>query len=181
MSTTPKIYVGGYHGQSLISKIIKAVTWGDFSHVALIRDDGQTIEAWHIGGVQHNKTPWILHTPETKITIFELLYPEGYHQAVWDSALKKVGQGYDFIALTGFIPGLRRIWKNNPLKWFCSHEVVNDCHLGGNLRLFNSTVPQYKIDPSYLVSSIWLRPIGQAKNMAEFLNTTNKQNTNRNT
>lgn len=163
------LYIGAYHGQSLVSKGIKVVTWGEISHVSLINPIGVTIEAWHKGGVQLSETPWVLHTPGTKISLFRLAYNG---ERVWEKALKEVGEEYDFKALLGFIPMLRQFHKNNKDKWFCSELVSYACDLNDNRSkyqaLFNDRVAYHKIDPSYLCSSPNLFFVTNVHNIAEF-------------
>ena len=153
---------------------------GDKSHVSLIRDDAETIESWHLdptaenwrdrlrGRVHRSASPWTIHTPGTPVEILELLYPEVLLSKVWASAESKVGRQYDFRALLGFVPGLRWFWRDDPKKWFCSHQLADDCCLDRKHRLFNRTVPTYKIDPTYACSSPWLLPLGLAQNPADF-------------
>jgi len=163
-----KVFVGGYKGVSPVSVLIKGATWSPYSHVSLIRDDGAAIESWHRGGVQSVATPFTLHTLGTVVDLFELNYPKEYHQNVWDSALQKVGAEYDFRALAGFIPCLRWLWKDNPNRWFCSHQIADDCSVDGFYRLFNNTTPTYKMSPGFVLSSPWLEKLGSMQSMMEF-------------
>ena len=166
-----KLYIGAYYGVSIVSRTIQLLTWGKISHVSLIRANGQTIEAWHKGGVCLRQSPWALHTPETKIRIFELAYAG---EKVWNKALQEVGKGYDFTALAGFIPGFRIFHKNDLNKWFCSELASYACDLSIKDKrvkycsLFNETIPYHKIDPAYLCSSVNLKPIGVAQDLEEF-------------
>jgi len=168
-----RVFIGGYRGISPVSLGIKAVTWSPYSHVSIINGSGWTIESWHKGGVQHVTDPFTLHSQDTIVDLFRLNYPEEIHLGVWGSALRKVGMGYDFRALTGFIPGLRWVWKNDPDKWFCSHQVADDCLASGTYRLFNKTTPMYKMSPGFVLSSPWLVKLGSMQNMAEFMVRTN--------
>ena len=154
-----KVYIGGCRGVSLVSMGIKLETWSPYSHVLLMRDDQMTIEAWHFGGVQKNLDPMTLHSPDTQIDLFEILYPEPLHHLIWENAEAKVGCEYDFRALLGFIPPLRWLWKNDPNRWFCSHTIADDCCIDEQYQLFNDTVPLYKIDPGFLLSSPYLKRI----------------------
>ena len=67
-----RVFVGGYKGTSLISRVIKALIWKRFSHVSLINSNETTIQSWHMGGTQKHEHPWVLHTPGTPIDIFAL-------------------------------------------------------------------------------------------------------------
>jgi len=163
-----KIFVGAYKGKKWTSKAIKLETWGKFSHVALINEKGHSIESRLKGGVQFFKTLWDDHKKGTEVLLLSLQYPQEYHRQVWRRAEEKVGCKYDWRALAGFNFMTRFLWKDDPKKWFCSHQVTDDCNLNNNYQLFNNTVKTYKIDPSYCVSSSWLKPLRIIKNMDEF-------------
>ena len=163
-----RVFIGGYRGVSLFSVGVRLGTWSLYSHTALIRDDGVSIESWHKGGVQKCNTPFTIHSDGTVVDLFELQYPKDLHSIVWASAEGMVGCGYDFRALLGFVPGLRWAWKDVSNKWFCSHQTAENCLIDERYRLFNKTLPTYKISPGYLLSSPWLRKLGSMKNMADF-------------
>ncbi len=163
-----KVYILGYKGKSLGSKIIKTVTWGHFSHVCIMKDKTfQVIESRLKGGVQQFDNPWTDHTKNTPIVIFKLKYPISLHDNIWEKAKSKLGLEYDWRALSGFSFITRWFWADDNRKWFCSHQVADDCDITDFHRLFNKTVPLYKIDPSYCVSSPFLEPIGEVRNMKE--------------
>ena len=163
-----KVYILGYKGKSLSSKIIKMVTWGKFSHVCVMRADTfQVIEARNQHGVQLFNNPWEDHTPETPIVIFKVKYPISLHDDIWNIASSYLGYDYDLISLLGFSWITRFMWKNSSKKVFCSEHVCLSCDVTDFHRLFNKTVPLYKIDPSYCCSSPFLEPIGEVRNMKE--------------
>ena len=168
MGNSNRVFIGGYKGKSFVSKCIKWATWKLLSHISLIKINGATIQSWHKGGTLLHKDPWELHTEGTPIDIYALSYPEEFHGIIWEKALKKVGSKYDFRALLGFIPFFRKLWKDNPDKWFCSHQVADDCLVDDEYRLFNTQLPTYKIDPGLLVASPYLYYIGTATNFLEF-------------
>jgi len=143
-----------YKGKSLISKLIKWQTFGQYSHAAWWLRDGTVIEAWHKGGVSHNDSPATLHTPGTEIDVFSI--PGVDEQAVEAFLKEQVGKGYDFAPVVrGF---LFRVMRDNPLKWFCS-ELSFDAVAAGGVKLL-SRVPAWKIHPTLLSYSPLLEPVG---------------------
>ena len=161
------IYLLGYEGLSLVSNVIQLATWSKFSHSAIAHTSGLTVEAWHIGGVDLVADPWANHTPGTPITTYDLDLTPATADKIWQAACGEVGKPYDFRALTGFIPGARWLWRDDPEKWFCSHLVADACKKGG-LPLFSPQTPLYKISPGLIDYAVPLKPLGVATNFAEF-------------
>jgi hypothetical protein len=139
------IYVLGYHGKSLISKMITKWTFagaGGTSHVSLV--NGATlmeIEAWHKGGVLPEHPVGSLHTPGTPATIYRIHASTQRQYAIWRKAHEYVGKGYDFVGIMGL---LRRRDRQNPDKVFCS-ELVDECEKAAGLKTLN--LPSHKITP----------------------------------
>jgi len=157
------IYILNYKGKSFISRCIQAITWSPYSHTAIANEIGETIEAWHIGGVLRAKNPWYNHTPGTIISVY------GYDKDdAWSVVSAEIGKKYDFRALLGFMPGLRLFWKDDPDKWFCSHLVAYGCLLAGK-SLFSSQTPLYKISPGMIDTSPSLRKLGDVSNFKDYL------------
>ncbi len=143
------LYILQYRGLSPISNLIKAISWGAFSHSAIANSNtGWVCEAWEKGGVSHEPSPWSNHTEGTVISVYELS-AKGREHHIWHEALQRIGQKYDYLSLMGFLPILRMFWKDDPNKYFCSHYVALCCRLGG-ARLFSQETPLYKISPSLL-------------------------------
>ena len=161
------IYILNYRGKSLISKLIKLATWGEFSHTALCTKQGHTIEAWHIGGVDKAPSPWHNHTTGTEVTVYGLKLSPVSAKRIWNEADNLVGSKYDFRALLGFIPGVRWLWGDNPQHWFCSHLVAVACKRGG-APLFSPQTKLYKISPALVDTSAELTRLGVVRDMIEF-------------
>jgi hypothetical protein len=112
---TIKIY--SYKGTSLMSKLIKFRTGGEYSHIA-IGIDGWVYEAW-VGagssGVVKSRSPYGYHTKDTQ---FEVLEVPMNNKANFKIFLEgQVGKEYDWRAILSFAFNWN---KNNPNEWFCS-------------------------------------------------------------
>lgn len=166
------IYILNYRGISIISKGIKFVTWGDFSHTAICNEHGITIEAWHHGGVEKTPSPWHNHKPNTEIIVYSLAINSITAAAIWKEAIFLVGTKYDFQALLGFIPVLRMFWKDVSTHWFCSHAVATACKRAGE-SLFSPQTKLYKVSPALIDTTPKLEEIGTVTNMYEFHNLIN--------
>ncbi len=163
------LYLAAYHGKSAISALIKAASWSKISHVALVRGDGTTIEAWHKGGVQQSFTPWDLHTPGTMIDFYRIGYPEDILEYAWKKAGREVGRGYDFLGVGGFVA---RILHQSRSRWFCSELVAYalDQDTDGVppvLALFNG-LPYHKTTPAMCTRSPWVELLFSCAAMDSF-------------
>ena len=58
----------------------------------------------------------------------------------------------------GFLPLLRKFWKDDPSKWFCSHLVSVSCSDAG-INLFSKETPLYKISPGLITMTPVIKPI----------------------
>ena len=161
------IYILNYKGRSTISKVIQLATWSEFSHSAIANETGDTIEAWHIGGVTKALTPWYNHTRGTEIVVYGLKLDPISARRIWEEADNLAGTKYDFRALLGFIPGLRWLWSDSPRHWFCSHLVAAACKRGG-APLFSPQTKLYKISPALIDTTPELKRLGVVRDMKEF-------------
>lgn len=145
-----------YQGRSLVSRLIRFVTWGKYSHVAVMLDDGRILEAWH----KPNGVRLISHLGEghevgTLVDVYdvpELPFPHSATTAAEDM----IGMKYDFAGLLGFV-FRRRTQDRNRL--FCSEAAVMLAAIGG-VKLIRA--PAWKVSPSLLATSALLKFYGQA-------------------
>jgi len=168
------MYILSYKGRSVASQLIKLVTWGSFSHTAICDIHGCTIEAITKKGVCVSNTPWSAHTINTPVIVYTLPIVQTIADRLWLNAQKYVGLKYDYKALTGFMPGLRWLWKDDIDKWFCSHLIAQICQ-EVNLNLFSPQSPLYKISPALIDTSVILKQLGEVHNMLEFNKLIQKQ------
>lgn len=96
--------------------LIRAVTWSQFSHVAIIDGDEVIEAAWP--RVRRSKLLDVLKThPVYRIAHFNT--PDDV--AVLDAARSQIGKPYDATALIGLL--FRRDWQESD-RWFCSELVA---------------------------------------------------------
>ena len=163
-----RIYILQYEGLSWVSKLIKFITWGPYSHSAISKTSGLTMEAWEKKGVDLADTPWENHTVNTPVNIYRLDASDKQCKDIWESAKFYINENYDWQALFGFIPLLRWLWRDASNKWFCSHFVAQTCREGG-VSLFSMSTPLYKISPNKIPWSVKLHWVGKANNINEYL------------
>jgi uncharacterized protein YycO len=145
-----------YRGSGLISTAIRWQTRGPYSHAAWMRRDGSVIEAWHLGGVMHNASPFTLHGEDAHVDLFELKGLTGRQRDAVETFLQnQVGSGYDWFGVIRFMSGVNR---NNEARWFCSELVAEALQFAGRPVL---QAEPWKISPSTLAWSTDLRMVAR--------------------
>lgn len=100
-----------------MSAVIRACTWSNWSHVALI-DGENVIEATAPAGVR--RYPVVLAINHAKRgAIVDL--PSRNPQMVIAAAASQIGKPYDYTAILGL--GLHRDWQEDD-RWFCSELIA---------------------------------------------------------
>lgn len=121
-----------YQGISATSRIVRWQTRSEYSHVAFLLGTNfrsRVIEAWIDGGVAVHESFRTVHTPNTKVDVYE--FPECDHTELTAYLLKQVGMPYDWVSVARFVTH-RPASENGA--WFCSELVISACrHVGVNL------------------------------------------------
>jgi hypothetical protein len=147
-----------YQGKSLVSRLIRWFTWSKYSHVAWLCQDGSVIEAWHRGGVRRQPSLSAVHTPGTRVELFQVLTHEfrelnyAQREAVETFLTQQLGARYDFLGILGF---LTRARMEKHGAWFCSELVTRALNHAGVWPLLR--VPACKVAPGLLALSPLLR------------------------
>lgn len=96
----------------VFSRLIRWVTWSDYSHVDFVLEDGTLLGSDSNGGVKIRE-----HDPSKKSKDFVVDAP----YSVVERAMTQLGKKYDWKGIVGM--GLRkRIESKN--KWFCSELIA---------------------------------------------------------
>lgn len=125
--------------------LIRALTWSQWSHAALLVDDANVVEAtW----------PNVRVTPladviakHTRHIIIDL--PCGNPDEAIRAALSQVGRSYDLTALFGIL--IHRDWQEDD-RWFCSELVAWAFDQAGSPLFRHEDV--HRITPQHL----WMLP-----------------------
>lgn len=139
-----------YRGKSWISKMIRWQTRSKYSHIAIELNDGSVIEAWHIGGVAHNKSFRTVHTKGTPVDVFSINKPFDEIEAE-AFLLEQIGKKYDFGSIARF---MSRRDEPHDDKWFCS-ELSLDGIAKGGLNLLER-IPFSHVSPGQEITSPFL-------------------------
>ena len=106
------------------SWLIRALTWSDWSHVAIPINDHQVVEAvWPRVKISSLDEVLAAH-PDHLVVDLPVSHPE----IAIAAALSQVGKRYDLAALFGFL--LHREWAD-PGRWFCSELATWAAQQGG--------------------------------------------------
>lgn len=162
--TKPGILVALYKGHSLMSRIIKWVSRGDYSHAALVdAQTGETWEAWHNPGhFRKLPTPWTMHSPGTEIDFFEVegMTAEKAHiiRGICET-WATLGVRYDYLGVLRFITRRKR---RTPIEseLFCSEAAALALEWAGVpiIRADASLVSPVEMGRSMRITPITTRP-----------------------
>lgn len=143
------IRVAQYKGTSLVSRAIKFVTWGKYSHTAIMLDNDYIIEAWQgsncvrvIGSLSEG------HKPGTPVDIYSVRMGSDQERKFREFVEGQVGKKYDFWGIAGF---LRRKDLQRGESWFCSELFAAGCEHAG-VTLLNNVRPA-QVSPSMVTRS----------------------------
>lgn len=149
-----------YKGKSLTSQLIKFQSRGVYSHVAFLLENGTVIEAWQDGGVLHNASLGMRHSPGTEVDIFDLPAMETYQKrALMHFLNEQLGKKYDFRGVFRFLSLPRIFNRLDPMaddvtRWFCSELAFAATNHAGIPLL--ARVRQDKVSPAVLSYSTQL-------------------------
>ena len=130
-------------GNSLVSWLIRQVTWAEYSHVDLILP-GEGLLGAQGDGVKIR--PFDYCKP-TKIAVGEIDWPPDVEAKFIAFARAQVGKPYDYSALWGNL--LHRDW-HDPRAWYCSEVFAADADAIGHPLI---TGQFNRVDPGMLARS----------------------------
>ena len=143
------IRIAQYKGKSFISSLIKFVTWGTYSHTAIMLSDTEIVEAWEgsnsvriIRGLDDG------HKIGTSVDIYSVELTEEQEAIFREFVAEQIGKKYDFWGIAGFL--VRRSIQTKG-SWFCSELFAAACIAAG-APLLNDRKP-YQISPQMVISS----------------------------
>jgi uncharacterized protein YycO len=110
--------------RSIGSALLRTALWSAWSHVALLNEPGNVIEANARHGVRSTWFPELLR----QASVYQLGLVDCDACAVWDFAREQIGKPYDWTAVFGL--GLHRDWQRDDA-WFCSELVAAALLAGG--------------------------------------------------
>lgn len=132
-------YKGGY---TLVDRAIKIWTRGPYSHCAIVINKGEVKYELSSSGMRggvykkvHNFNPYIWDY---------LILPNIEKEKIWDFYDMTMFDGYDFLAIFGFIIP----FQDREHKWTCSEWCSNVLKIAGEKRLWRKE--PYKQSPNSL-------------------------------
>jgi hypothetical protein len=153
LSRDRRIKILLFHGRGVLSALIRWQTRSEYSHAAIMLDDGRIIEAWQGAGVRALAR---LKRGTQGIDAFEITAPFNLAAVLgFLDAVLADNDGYDYLGVLRFVS--RRRTKDNR-KWFCSELVFAAIQAGG-LNLFERT-QAWEVSPGLLARSPLLRQVG---------------------
>lgn len=149
-----RIIIGLHRGNSVIGKLIRWQTRGDYSHASFLLPTGLFVEAREFIGVRA-----LRHMPEVKgeaVDLFTVEATEEQITAISDFALEQLGKPYDYTMVARFV-SRRPESRASSGKWFCS-ELVFAALAQAGIHLLRNT-EAWEVSPGLLARSPLLRPL----------------------
>jgi len=136
-----------------MSRVIRWLTRSDYSHVAVVLNDGRVVEAWD-SGVRIVDSLSDQHTPGTTVDLFEFDPPltQGQEAAGERYLLGRIGKRYDWTGVFRFVTRRRGSDANRD---FCS-ELLDQTVQAMELTLFRQT-QSWEIPPGWVPRSLALK------------------------
>lgn len=131
--------------RTLGSRLIRAATWSDFSHVEFVLPSGRLLGAAADGGV-------LIRDPRTDYSRVERYRVDTQAEPIVEAAREQLCKPYDWAGVIGW--GLRRDWQEDDA-WFCSELVAWAFHAAGHPLLRAERL--HRITPRDLLLSPLLR------------------------
>lgn len=140
-----------YRGVSPVSRVIRFMTWSDYSHASWVSPDGgYEVESW-IYGVQLEPGLGSNHTPGTVVDLFRVRDLTIEQEYLVEGFLREqVDKKYDWAGLFNFITRKPQS-PDEQDKWFCS-ELIFAAHASAGIRLLRD-IPYWKVSPGLLALS----------------------------
>ena len=138
-----------FRGRGPVSALIRWQTRSQYSHAALLLQDGSVIEAWQGGGVRRK---WLRDWVGVDILSVPGMTDEQWHQAI-AFARAQIGLRYDWRGVFRFVSRRRAPGDD---RWFCSELVYAACRSAG-VDLLRDTDPA-EVSPGMLARSPLLTP-----------------------
>ena len=138
-----------------LSKIVRMVTWSDYSHVDMIIGHDHVIGASHTEGVTESSLAY------RKSVSNKWLIAEVHTLSVEDDenlfrAMKsQVGKPYDYTGVLGFL--FHRDWQKEE-RWFCS-ELIAWAFSKVGTRILADSVRKSRVSPEHLLMSPMLKKV----------------------
>ena len=143
------IKIAQYKGKSWVSKAIKFVTRGQYSHTAIMLADDCIVEAWEgSNSVRVIESLAEGHKPGTPVDIYSVRMGSEQERVFREFVLAQVGKKYDYWGIFGF---LRRKDLQRGESWFCSELFAAGCEKAGVTLLKN--VRPSQVSPSMVTRS----------------------------
>ena len=134
-------------------KVIRWVTWSDFSHVDLVLSDGSLLGA-RLDGVKIRPNGYAQFTSVQRWAVE--CSPEQARMII-EAATEQLGKPYDLRGILNMV--LQRDWREQDC-WFCS-ELVAWAFEQGGIPLLNRCVSVRRIVPQHVLLSsrlAWVTP-----------------------
>lgn len=145
------VKIGFYKKNGFVANIIKFLTRGQYSHVA-IEVNNTFYEAKEFSLVRKYVT-WTKNS--SQIDIYELEITDDQERRLVNFLEKQIGKKYDYLMVLGFLFYVTREKRKSRGKWFCTELIFAALEKVG-VKLLNNIEP-WKVSPATLSYSTLLK------------------------
>lgn len=124
--------------KGIVSRLIRLITWSEYSHVEFVTIDGY-LGALVNGGVQVRS---FFYAPHNEFVYRHIDCTPEQEKVALSYARSQVGKPYDITAILGIM--MHRDWRS-PKAWFCSELCFAACEAGG-IQLLRE-IPENRVTP----------------------------------
>lgn len=110
---------------SFIDKLVCFFSRGKYSHIAILFDDGSSIEAVPFKGVIYNKNLIKSRNKNQIIEVYNIKTTTKQDRIIKYFLERQLGKGYDYLSVLGFIINKTDVGRKEYGKWFCSELVYS--------------------------------------------------------
>lgn len=146
-----------YKPYDTLDKIISFFSRGNYSHVAIMMNDGSLIDIRPFKKIR--KIPYIHYgrNQNQKVEIYNVVTTTQQDEIINDFLNKQIGKGYDYFSVFGFIINKSELGRKQYGKWFCS-ELVYCAFKKVNINLLER-IKQWEVTPVILSYSNLLKEV----------------------
>lgn len=146
---TRRVGIALFRGRSLLSRLIRWQTRGEYSHAALLFSDGLFVEAREGVGVRFSQAG-VFARPGERVDWFAVMVTPTQEDDLRAFCYQQRGCQYDYRAIVAFVTRTH-LTTEHATRWFCS-ELVYAAFQAAGIRLLRGTCP-WEVSPALLARS----------------------------
>lgn len=112
-----------YKPYDTLDKIISFFSRGDYSHAAIMMNDGSLIDVRPFKKIRKIPNIHYERSQNQKVEIYNVNTTKDEDLIINDFLNRQIGKGYDYLSVFGFIVNKTELGRKQYGKWFCSELI----------------------------------------------------------